>query len=96
MKRVLAPRGRAVILDFGKPPNRLVAAAYGAYLRTAMPAIGLLFHGDPATYAYIPASLARYPGQRGVEALMRGAGFENVRIEEPLFGATGINVGESP
>src|SRR5512141_2766176 len=38
MRRVLAPGGRAVILDFGKPDNRLAASLYGAFLHTMMPA----------------------------------------------------------
>jgi demethylmenaquinone methyltransferase / 2-methoxy-6-polyprenyl-1,4-benzoquinol methylase len=96
MRRVLAPGGRAVILDFGKPANRIAAALYGAFLHTMMPAVGWLFHRDPQTYLYIPASLERYPGQRGVAELMRQAGFVNVRFEERLLGTMGINVGEAP
>ena len=93
MRRVLAPGGRAVVLDFGKPDRMLPAALYRAYLGTVMPAVGWIFHGDPQTYAYIPASLERYPAQRGVEALMRAAGFGEVRYEERLLGTMGINIG---
>jgi len=95
MRRALAPGGRAVVLDFGKPDSPFAAALYGAYLRTMMPAVGWIFHGDPQTYLYIPASLARYPGQRGVEELMRDAGFANARYEQRLLGTMGINIGET-
>jgi len=94
MRRVLAPGGRCVVLDFGKPDAALPAALYGAFLRTMMPAVGWLFHGDPETYLYIPESLKRFPAQRGVERLMRGAGFDRVRYENRLLGTMGINVGE--
>jgi len=94
MRRVLAPGGRAVVLDFGKPDNWIVGTLYGGFLRTMMPAVGWLFHGDPETYLYIPASLRLFPAQRGVEALMRQAGFSNVRHENRLLGTMGINVGE--
>lgn len=96
MCRVLARGGRAVILDFGKPDNAIAAALYQAFLRTMMPAVGWLFHRDPETYLYIPESLKRYPGQRGVADLMRNAGFANVRYENRLLGTMGINVGEAP
>jgi demethylmenaquinone methyltransferase/2-methoxy-6-polyprenyl-1,4-benzoquinol methylase len=96
MRRVLAPGGRAVVLDFGKPDHALPAALYRAYLGTVMPAVGWIFHGDPQTYAYIPASLQRYPAQRGVEALMKAAGFADVRYEERLLGTMGINIGAAP
>jgi demethylmenaquinone methyltransferase/2-methoxy-6-polyprenyl-1,4-benzoquinol methylase len=96
MRRVLAPGGRAVILDFGKPDNAIAGALYQAFLRTMMPAVGWLFHRDVETYLYIPESLKRYPGQRGVADLMRKAGFANVRYEDRLLGTMGINIGEAP
>jgi demethylmenaquinone methyltransferase/2-methoxy-6-polyprenyl-1,4-benzoquinol methylase len=96
MRRVLAPGGRAVVLDFGKPDNAAARAVYRGLLRAMMPAIGWLFHGDPETYLYIPESLERYPAQRGVEKLMQAAGFTNVRYEDRLLGTMGINVGQTP
>ena len=95
MRRVLAPGGRAVVLDFGKPDNWITGAVYAAFLRTMMPAVGWLFHGDPQTYLYIAASLRGFPAQRGVKALMKEAGFSNVRYENRLLGTMGINVGEA-
>jgi demethylmenaquinone methyltransferase/2-methoxy-6-polyprenyl-1,4-benzoquinol methylase len=96
MRRVLAPGGRAVVLDFGKPDNPIARGLYFGYLRTMMPAVGLVFHGDHETYGYIPDSLERYPAQRGVEAMMREAGFGNVRYENRLLGTMGLNIGEAP
>jgi demethylmenaquinone methyltransferase/2-methoxy-6-polyprenyl-1,4-benzoquinol methylase len=95
MRRVLAPGGRAVVLDFGKPDNPVARALYFGYLKTMMPAVGWIFHGDPETYLYIPASLERYPAQRGVEEMMREVGFGNVRYENRLLGTMGLNVGEA-
>jgi demethylmenaquinone methyltransferase/2-methoxy-6-polyprenyl-1,4-benzoquinol methylase len=96
MLRVLTPGGRAVVLDFGKPDNAVASALYWGFLRTAMPLMGWVFHSDPDTYAYIPASLERYPAQRGVEKLMVEAGFVNVGYENRLLGTMGLNVGEAP
>jgi demethylmenaquinone methyltransferase / 2-methoxy-6-polyprenyl-1,4-benzoquinol methylase len=96
MRRVLAPGGRAVVLDFGKPDNPVASALYWGFLKIVMPLMGWLFHRDPDTYAYIPASLERYPAQRGVETLMKEAGFVNVRYENRLLGTMGLNVGETP
>jgi demethylmenaquinone methyltransferase/2-methoxy-6-polyprenyl-1,4-benzoquinol methylase len=96
MRRVLAPGGRVVVLDFGKPDNPLADALYRGYLRTMMTAVGWIFHGDPETYLYIPASLERYPAQRGVEEMMKNAGFANVRYENRLLGTMGLNIGEAP
>jgi demethylmenaquinone methyltransferase/2-methoxy-6-polyprenyl-1,4-benzoquinol methylase len=96
MRRVLAPLGRVVVLDFGKPDNRAAGIVYKAFLRTMMPLMGWVFHGDPETYLYIPESLERYPAQRGVQALMREAGLEDARYESRLLGTMGLNVAEAP
>jgi demethylmenaquinone methyltransferase/2-methoxy-6-polyprenyl-1,4-benzoquinol methylase len=96
MRRVLAPSGRVVVLDFGKPDNPLASSLYFAYLKTMMPAVGWIFHGDPETYLYIPASLERYPAQRGVERLMEESGLVHVRYENRLLGTMGLNMGEAP
>jgi demethylmenaquinone methyltransferase/2-methoxy-6-polyprenyl-1,4-benzoquinol methylase len=96
IRRVLSPGGRVVVLDFGKPASGFVTAVYAIFLRTMMPAVGWLFHGDPETYLYIPESLKRFPAQRGVEKMMIEAGLEHVRVENRLFGTMGINIGEAP
>ncbi len=96
MRRVLAPRGRVVVLDFGKPDSRAADVLYQTFLRTMMPFMGWLFHGDPETYLYIPESLVRYPAQRGVQALMREAGLDGARYESRLLGTMGLNVAEAP
>jgi demethylmenaquinone methyltransferase/2-methoxy-6-polyprenyl-1,4-benzoquinol methylase len=94
MSRVLAPGGRVVVLDFGKPDNAVAAALYGGFLRTMMPAVGWLFHGDPETYLYIPASLEKFAAQRGVERMMRETGLVRVGYENRLLGTMGLNYGE--
>lgn len=96
VRRVLAPAGRVVVLDFGKPAGRLPRALYGGFLHATMPVVGWLFHGDPDTYRYIPASLERYPAQRGVRDLMEEAGLAGARWEDRLLGTMGLNVGEAP
>jgi demethylmenaquinone methyltransferase / 2-methoxy-6-polyprenyl-1,4-benzoquinol methylase len=96
MRRVLVPGGRAAVLDFGKPESAAVGALYRGFLRAAMPVVGWLFHGDPDTYRYIPESLERYPAQRGVEALMRQAGFADVGFANRMLGTMGINAGRRP
>lgn len=84
--RVLKPRGRLLSLDFNRPENAVVRAAYLAYLTVVGSTLGWLLHRDPDTYRYIPASIRRYPGARGVADKMRARGFSNVRIVPLLFG----------
>src|SRR6266436_702039 len=80
MQRVAKAGGRLVILEFGKPDNRVWRTIYEAYLKLFSPALGLVFCGDPAAYSYILESLKHYPAPRIVGEKMRELGLENVRV----------------
>ena len=83
--RVLAPGGRLFSLDFNRPENPVVRAAYLAYLTAVGSTLGFALHGDADTYRYIPESIRLYPGARGVAQLLERAGFTQVRAL-PVFG----------
>lgn len=91
MQRVAKPGGRVLVLDFGKPENRVWRACYFAYLRWLVPWFGRLFCGDSAAYAYIRESLEHYPAQEGVAAQMRDLKFGNVQIVNLLGGIMSIH-----
>ncbi len=94
--RVAKPGGRILVLDFGKPPNRVWRATYFTYLTLVVPGFGKMFCGDADTYAYILESLKSYTAQEGVAAAMRASGFTNVRVLNLLGGVMSINYGEKP
>ena len=90
--RVLRPGGLLLSLDFDRPDNALLRAIYLGYLTVVGSALGWVLHRDPDTYRYIPASIARYPGARGVSALLADAGFADCRVLPLLGGLMAINV----
>jgi len=96
IKRVLKPGGRFLSLDFGHPPNRLYRAAYLRYLSVVGSVVGLILHGDPDTYRYIPETLKLYPGQRGVREMMERAGFIDTGFRQFGGGIMAINYGSKP
>lgn len=75
MARVLRPGGVLLSLDFDRPSNALIRAAYLGYLTVVGSVLGLVLHGDPDTYRYIPESIRRYPGAAGVCGIVRERGF---------------------
>lgn len=95
MHRVAKPGGRLIVLDFGKPPNRLWRGVYFCYLRLVVPLFGLAFCGSAQAYAYILESLRHYPAQEGVAAEMKKLGLTNVRVINFLGGVMSINYGEN-
>jgi ubiquinone/menaquinone biosynthesis methyltransferase len=90
--RVLRPGGRLCALDFDRPEHPALRGVYLGFLTVFGSSLGYLLHGDPDTYRYIPASIRRYPGARGVSDLMRAAGFGDVRHFRVLGGLMAIHV----
>jgi demethylmenaquinone methyltransferase/2-methoxy-6-polyprenyl-1,4-benzoquinol methylase len=90
--RVLEPGGRLCALDFDKPDAVWLRSFYLGYLNVVGGALGWVLHRDPDTYRYIPASIRRYPGARGVVQLMEAAGFVNVRHVKVFGGFMAIHV----
>jgi demethylmenaquinone methyltransferase/2-methoxy-6-polyprenyl-1,4-benzoquinol methylase len=88
---VLVPGGILLSLDFDRPANRLLRGIYLTYLTMVGSALGLVLHGDPDTYRYIPESIKRYPGAAGVCALLRSAGFQSCTHEPVLGGFMAIH-----
>ena len=92
--RVLKPGGRLLSLDFNRPENATVRAAYLAYLTVVGSTLGWILHRDPDTYRYIPASIRRYPGARGVADLLAARGFDRVSVIPLLFGLMSLHLAE--
>jgi demethylmenaquinone methyltransferase/2-methoxy-6-polyprenyl-1,4-benzoquinol methylase len=93
MNRLLKPGGRMLILDFGKPNNRVWRGCYFSYLRWCVPLFGRLLCGNSATHAYILESLLKYPGQFGVAEKMKTMGLKGIAVTDLLGGVMSINYG---
>jgi len=92
IQRVLVPGGRLLSLDFNRPDNAVVRAAYLAYLTAVGSALGFVLHRDPDTYRYIPESIRNYPGAHGVARLLERHGFSDVRVIPVIGGLITIHV----
>ena len=90
--RVLKPGGRLLILDFGKPANRLLRSAYYLYLAWILPVFGWLCCGNASAYAYILDSLKKYPAQKGVAAKLDLLGYKSIKITDIVGGTMSIHV----
>ena len=89
--RVLKPGGQLLSLDFNRPSNGLVRAAYLTYLTIVGGTLGWVLHRDPDTYRYIPASIRQYPGAEAVVRLLGEQGFSRAQYYPVLGGLMAIH-----
>ena len=94
IRRVLKPGGRALILEFSTPANRLFRPLYFFYLRHVLPVIGGMLSGDRAAYAYLNKTIETFPSGEAFCALMREAGFVQVGHRPLTFGIASIYYGD--
>ncbi|MFO7694939.1 MAG: ubiquinone/menaquinone biosynthesis methyltransferase [Vicinamibacterales bacterium] len=84
--RVLRPRGRFAILEFGVPRLPGVRQAYLAYFRHLLPRIGSLVSGHSSAYTYLPASVGSFPEPKQVMATLAATGFSQVKADSLSLG----------
>lgn len=79
MHRVLSPKGRAVILEFSRPANRLWRRLYEFYAGTIMP-IGASWVSRDRTgaYRYLPRSVLSFVDSSAMVERLSNAGFVQV------------------
>lgn len=87
--RVLRPGGEIGILDFGEPRG-VIGKIYRVYFRRVLPAMGTMISGVKGPYAYLPASVERFPGPQEMMERMRAVGFSEVSWTPYTFGIAGL------
>lgn len=84
--RVLKPRGRLVVLEFGSPEAPLVRQAYLWYFRHVLPRVGRLVSRHHEAYTYLPASVMEFPSGLAFANLLAKAGFVDVTSKRLTLG----------
>lgn len=92
--RALRPLGRLAILEFGLPAVPGVRSLYLWYFRHVLPRIGRAVSHHDAAYSYLPMSVGSFPWGEAFAAILRGAGFNNVRSRPLSLGIVYLYTGE--
>jgi demethylmenaquinone methyltransferase/2-methoxy-6-polyprenyl-1,4-benzoquinol methylase len=91
--RVLKPGGECGILDFSEPRG-IMGDLYRIYFRQVLPRLGTMISGVRGPYAYLPASVERFPEPDQMLARMRCAGFTEATWTPYTFGIAGLYRGK--
>jgi demethylmenaquinone methyltransferase / 2-methoxy-6-polyprenyl-1,4-benzoquinol methylase len=93
LRRVLRVGGRLGILEITTPRGRL-APFYRVWFDRVIPVLGRVLPGGSA-YAYLPASVRRFPDPDDLAGLLAAAGFQKVRFRLFAGGIVALHVGDA-
>lgn len=91
--RVLRPGGRLMVLEFSRIPNDLMQAVYDAYSFNVIPRMGQIVTGDRDSYQYLVESIRKFPDQERFAAMIRAAGFGQVKYRNLSMGIAALHSG---
>ncbi len=78
MARVVRPGGRVVCLEITQPSREPFKSFYGVWFDRLVPAIGRVMGRHNSAYAYLPASVRRFPPAPRLKEIMEQAGLKDV------------------
>ena len=89
MVRVVRPRGKVIVLEFGRPRGW-----FKLYNKHVLARVGGIVTGDRAAYEYLETSTAQFASGDDFVALMRAsARFDSITCETLTFGIAYLYVG---
>ena len=90
LRRVVRQGGTLGVLEITRPTG-ILRPFYSLWFDRVVPLLGRVLPGGEA-YTYLPASVRRFPGPEELAAVMREAGFEDVRYRRFAGGIVALHV----
>ena len=94
IERVTRPGGRLLTLDFFLPSNAFLRHLYLGYLYAQGTFWGLVLHGRPRVYTYIPDSLRSFVSIEDFSSLLGRTGYGRVDARRYILGGIGLHFAE--
>ena len=84
--RVLKQDGKATILEFRMPSNKIFKGLYKFYFKKVLPVVGGIISGDREAYSYLPNSVEEFDEKIVLPELLKKAGFTEIKVHPLTFG----------
>jgi ubiquinone/menaquinone biosynthesis methyltransferase len=96
LARVLKPGGAAAFLEFANADNAVRRSIHRTALNLWGGVCGLVLHGDPEVYRYIPRTLKTFPSRSALIGLMNSVGIEPQGFQTYFTGVIEISLWRKP
>jgi demethylmenaquinone methyltransferase / 2-methoxy-6-polyprenyl-1,4-benzoquinol methylase len=96
MLRVLKPGGRLLILEFSKPPRKLVKSFYNLYMAIMTPRLARLFKQKKEAYQYLNESANAFPDRQLFIDILNNVGYSDTGFKPLSLGICCIYTGRKP
>lgn len=77
--RILKPNGKATVIEFRMPSNKIIKSIYKFYFKNILPVLGGIISGDKAAYTYLPDSVQEFDAKINLETLLTNSGFKEIK-----------------
>lgn len=93
LRRILKPGGQLAVLEFSSPIVPGFGHVFNFYFAHILPRIGGAVSGSRGAYEYLPDSVAKFPDQKRLAALMEKTGFSEVKYTNLTGGIAALHLG---
>ncbi len=77
--RILKPEGKATVIEFRMPSNKIIKSIYKFYFKNILPFLGGMISGDKAAYTYLPDSVEEFDEKINLISLLTNSGFREIK-----------------
>jgi ubiquinone/menaquinone biosynthesis methyltransferase len=96
LRRVLKPGGQLLVLEFFKPASFLSRLFNKTYAEHILPRLGKMISGNEAAYTYLRDSIRGFLTTDEFKALMQTQGYQNIKVQNFIFGIASCVSGVVP
>lgn len=92
--RVLKKNGKATIIEFQMPENKIFRSLYKFYFKRILPLIGGIISKNKTAYKYLPESVEEFDEKISLVDVLKEAGFSSVKKFILTFGIAQVVIAE--
>lgn len=92
--RILKPKGKATVIEFQMPENKIFRGLYKFYFKKILPFVGGIVSKNKSAYLYLPNSVEEFDEKISLIELLKEVGFKSVKKYKLTFGIVQVVIAE--